>query len=433
MPRRPSSHVDSAAAVGARLKAARHAAGLTQRDLSFEGCTSAYVSRIEAGARIPSLQVLREFAKRLNVSADYLATGTDVSAEVDPFFEAEVAFRLGEVERAQALYEELQDSSDAESALHGRAKVGLGQIALHSGDMAEAIGLLESAMAANLPAADAALAAVTLGRAYVSQGRYPESFDIFSSFLDAARQHNDPFETLRFSVQLANALIDSGNYPRAEEILGGAIDLARQVLDPMLKASLYWSQSRLYAAEGNSELAAEYAQLTVATLKNTEHTVQAARALLLLAHIENDRGNAETALELVEEGEPVANAGGTAVDQTMFALERARAMDSLGDQESAASLVLGAIGPLKEASPVTAARGYAAAASFFRTRGDRARALELYELAAEQFPSPDRHLAEVLSAMAEIYEEQGDAKKALELLKQAVAAKSGVTAGNART
>src|SRR5213595_1923863 len=104
MPRRPSSHVDDPAAVGRRLREARIAAGLTQRELSFEGCTAAYVSRIEAGARAPSLQILHEFAKRLGVTPNYLATGRpegdDLSSEL---LEAEVALRLGDENRAAEL------------------------------------------------------------------------------------------------------------------------------------------------------------------------------------------------------------------------------------------------------------------------------------------------------------------------------------------
>ena len=68
MPRRPSAHVDNPEAVGRRLRKARVDGGLTQRDLSFDGCTAAYVSRIEAGARIPSYQILIEFASRLGVT-----------------------------------------------------------------------------------------------------------------------------------------------------------------------------------------------------------------------------------------------------------------------------------------------------------------------------------------------------------------------------
>ena len=109
MPRRPSSHVDDPAAVGRRLREAREAAGLTQRELSFEGCTAAYVSRIEAGARVPSLQILREFGKRLGVSADFLATGSSGEPDLSSqFLEAEVALQLGDDQRATELYEEVE-------------------------------------------------------------------------------------------------------------------------------------------------------------------------------------------------------------------------------------------------------------------------------------------------------------------------------------
>ena len=60
------SHVDDPAAVGRRLKEARLAAGLSQRQLSFPGCSAAYISRLEAGDRVPSLQLLRKLALKLN-------------------------------------------------------------------------------------------------------------------------------------------------------------------------------------------------------------------------------------------------------------------------------------------------------------------------------------------------------------------------------
>ena len=56
---------------------ARERAGLSQRQLSFPGCSPAYISRIEAGDRIPSLQLLRKMGQRLGVSEDYLATGKE--------------------------------------------------------------------------------------------------------------------------------------------------------------------------------------------------------------------------------------------------------------------------------------------------------------------------------------------------------------------
>src|SRR5215203_7412446 len=96
MPRQKSTHVDNPAAVGGRLKLAREKAGLSQRQLSFPGCSPAYISRIESGDRIPSLQLLREMGRRLSVSEDYLATGTERGDDPAGLIEAELALRLDE-------------------------------------------------------------------------------------------------------------------------------------------------------------------------------------------------------------------------------------------------------------------------------------------------------------------------------------------------
>ncbi len=73
-------HYDDPEAVGLRLFEAREAAGLSQRELAFPGCSSAYISRIERGERIPSLQVMRELARRTGVSEQALAFGRETLA-----------------------------------------------------------------------------------------------------------------------------------------------------------------------------------------------------------------------------------------------------------------------------------------------------------------------------------------------------------------
>ena len=429
MPRRPSHHVDDPVAVGQRLRRARKAAGLTQRELSFEGCTAAYVSRIEAGARVPSLQILREFGKRLGVSADFLATGgpedADLSSEL---LEAEIALRLGDEEQAARLYEAARRAADSPAGL-ARAQLGLGRVALHRADVSDAIGLVEQALDSGaLTDGDASAAANALGRAYASRGHYDEAFAIFERYLDEARTRGDRFDQVRFGMLLANAYVDHGDYGRAQAILGELLDLARQLVDPMLRASAYWSQSRVLQSQGDPDRAAEYAQLALATLRASEQTLEAARALLLLAFIENDRGNPGVALELVDEGEPIVTAAKEAKDAAMFTIERARALCGLGEGDEAVALLLGIAPRLASASPDDAARAYVAAADIFRKQGDSARALELYELAVEQAPVANRHVAAALAAMAEIYEERGEAELALELLKRALAVRTGTPA-----
>ncbi len=65
--------------VGQRIKRLRLERGLSQRALTegLDRLTYAYVSRIEADTRTPSLRALRQLAERLDVSALYLETGSD--------------------------------------------------------------------------------------------------------------------------------------------------------------------------------------------------------------------------------------------------------------------------------------------------------------------------------------------------------------------
>jgi len=56
--------------IGQRLRRLRHERGLSQRELASPGVSYAYISRIEAGARRPSVKALRMLAKKLGVSAD---------------------------------------------------------------------------------------------------------------------------------------------------------------------------------------------------------------------------------------------------------------------------------------------------------------------------------------------------------------------------
>ena len=88
------SHVDDPAAVGRRIKDARIDAGLSQRQLSFPGCSAAYISRLEAGDRVPSLQLLRKLAQKLSADEQYLATGVEREQAPPELVEAEVARRL---------------------------------------------------------------------------------------------------------------------------------------------------------------------------------------------------------------------------------------------------------------------------------------------------------------------------------------------------
>lgn len=111
------AHVDDPISVGRRLKEARLAAGLSQRSLSLPGCSSAYISRLEAGDRVPSLQLLRKLARKLGVDEEYLARGVERVEQTPPeFVEGEVARRLGDFDLARERYQLVLESTNAASA-----------------------------------------------------------------------------------------------------------------------------------------------------------------------------------------------------------------------------------------------------------------------------------------------------------------------------
>ncbi len=63
------------ATVGDRIRRRRLELGLSQRELACEGVSYAYISRIEANTRRPSIRALRKLAPKLAVSAHWLETG----------------------------------------------------------------------------------------------------------------------------------------------------------------------------------------------------------------------------------------------------------------------------------------------------------------------------------------------------------------------
>src|SRR5204862_6142911 len=88
---------ERAETIGHRLRRLRLERNLSQRELSSQGVSYAYISRIEAGTRQPSVKALRMLARKLNVSVEYLETGREVGDDAERelrLAEAELSLRL---------------------------------------------------------------------------------------------------------------------------------------------------------------------------------------------------------------------------------------------------------------------------------------------------------------------------------------------------
>src|SRR5438270_1147102 len=200
MARQKATHVDSPKAVGERIRAARAKEGLSQRELASPGCSPAYLSRIEAGERTPSLQLLRELGRRLGVTADYLAVG-EIAAPVERVTEAEVALALGEREQARQGFSELLESPDPVE--RARALTGLAAVLLDEGAVSDASELLDEAIAIlGESIADFPRTVEVYVRACITQGAY-ESAAALLLRIRADLPSDDP-RGVQYGVLLAN-------------------------------------------------------------------------------------------------------------------------------------------------------------------------------------------------------------------------------------
>src|SRR6266436_6021591 len=125
--------------IGQRLRGLRLERQLSQRELASPGVSYAYISRIEAGARRPSVKALRQLARKLSVSVEYLETGSDLR-EVDErelrLADAELELRLANnpanaEEKLRTILDEAVAAGDTAGAL--RANVALGLVASQTG------------------------------------------------------------------------------------------------------------------------------------------------------------------------------------------------------------------------------------------------------------------------------------------------------------
>ena len=417
MTRRTTTHVDSAEGVARRLRSAREAAGLSQTALSFAGCSTGYVSRIEAAQRVPSLQVIRELARRLGVTESWLARGNEDGGSVtEALRDAELALRLDQLEEAEALYERLAAQASTSFERAGIA-VGFGQLAFRRDDLAGAIEQLERALELEPELWDQA-ALDTLGRAYFRSGETAASIALFRRALARAERENDPAARLRFAVLLTNALTDIGEFAEATAILSQIIAEVDGG-DPLALARVYWAQARLHTQQHDHEAATRYARKALELLDATEHTYYRSRAFLLLAFAELDDGHPEEALRHLEVGVGLLGDQGTAHDRAQFHLETARALAMLGRVEEAAALAMRTAAEFHSGHPANLGRTYACLADAFEQQAQYERAVELYELALELLEEPpSRYLADTYARYGALLEGLGRQEEAFAAYKR---------------
>jgi transcriptional regulator with XRE-family HTH domain len=174
--------------LGQRLRRLRTERGLSQRDLATGSVNQSYISLLEKGVRVPTLEVVLQLAKVLDVPARDLIGNVDLPA-------------TGDDRRGGQLLEDLLTSS-----------------ALDHGDLGEAQIRLTAAYRAvrgTGPVSAVMHHGLTLERVLELRNLYEPRYELLAELMTAAEQSGVPEAVVRTRIALAGAARDVGRLGEA--------------------------------------------------------------------------------------------------------------------------------------------------------------------------------------------------------------------------
>jgi len=441
---RPSMSPDQSPAagetIGQRLKRLRLDRGLSQRELAAPGVSYAYISRIEAGTRQPSVKALRRLAAKLGVTADYLETGSDLDAEGERelrLADFELAIRLGETADAEAglraLMQEAETAGDRSTG--ARARVALAELAHERGDFGEAVALLEAAVAGEVFDPVGLVDVYSqLARAYASAGQTRAAVELLERCLEEIGTKDDIRLEARYATLLSYALSDLGDLARAEDVVRHALERTEEVDDPYMRVRLYWSMARLAHSEGRAAVALTNVRKAIALLQATDDTLHLGRANLLAATISLAREDADAAARYLDQAEALLGPSPAADDNFELLIRRSRLATLRGDAAAGIQLAREAIPLTQNGRPADEGLAFSALADALTLGGEAQGADEAFRRAVSLLEQEGRwrDATTACRSWARMLRQMGREDQAIDVLERATGLAMRATPADAR-
>jgi transcriptional regulator with XRE-family HTH domain len=413
--------LDLARQVGARLKAARTRAGLTQRVLAEPRYTKAYVSALENGLIKPSLAALRFLARRLGtVPSAFLADEDTHWQRLD----AELRLAAGDWQAAADRFQAILDTEPA-GVGRGLCLLGLAEAGYRLGWLRETIAYASEARELLSKAgrhADSLQATYWLAAGHHASDDSARARMLFESLLETtAAGETDPDLRVRILVALATVEIAAGE----SNVAIGLLEEARAIgadLDDRRRATLLHSLAQSYRLSGDLEGAVRTGIESLALFRSVDARSEAASienelamtflGLGNLAAAEQHAHEARIGMERDRDQFRLANLADT---EARIALARGD-VELAGTRAAAAAALAESLGNQK--GLVDALLTVAQAA---RRSGNHALAFETLErasIAADRGPAARLRL--VLTEWSELAAETGDHATAYQLSRRAL-------------
>lgn len=434
------------AVLGERLRSARVASGLTQRELGAPEASVAHVSRIEAGARRPGLALLVAMAGRLGTTPRVLLLGASAG-------EAE------EVELALTFVELALESGDVASALErsgivlGRARSVARADLLHrallahgralesNGRLEDAIDVLDDLVGLDGTGLTWARGGIALCRCTRDSGDLARAIDtgetVRARLTAAGLDGTD--ESVQLTVTLASAYHERGDVAFAARLCRDAVRRAEATGSPTARASAYWNASIVLSEAGSTAEALPLAERALSLLSEGSDTRNLARLRVELASLQlsADPPQVGAAEENLERGlDQLRASSASPVDIGRITLARARVCLLRGDAVGADQLACQASDELGELAPLVLADALSVQGQALHLLGDPA-AVDRYRSAVLVLTGigADRSAARLWYDLGTLLEASGETAEALDAFRRAAASTGlrGTTVARATT
>jgi transcriptional regulator with XRE-family HTH domain len=408
-------------AIGARIKRARSAAGLTQSALAGERYTKAYISALEHGQAKPSMAALSYLAPRLGTTA------ASLMADASPVWDrlsADLRLASGDITAALDGYETvLADATD-----HGTRAEILAAIA-------QCRCRLERAREAIRPASEAADLFERSGRSrdavgalyWLASAQYQsENLDdarsILTTLLGRIRDDHTIEPDMQLRVLVAAAMVErvAGEPARALAYLEEARGLSAD-LDDRRRGSFFSTLAATSEEAGDHEAAIRYGQQALVLLRAADADLEAGHVENQLALTYLANGNLERAADLAHRARQGALARHEYTLAAHLADTEAQIALGSGDPEAAVAMADEAIAVAARAETPKAARDARV------TRGRAHAALGHHDLASADFEAaladeamPAGLRRTILSAWADSLAAIGQHERAFALAREAL-------------
>ncbi len=299
----------AATQLGARIRKARHEAGLSLMEVAGTDLSRPFLNQIELGQARPSTKTLQAIARRLQRPIEYFLEDPDLSrtALELALAEGETALRRGDAGRTKALMASLLERPHLPIELLVRVQLLLGDALLRLRELAEAMPILEDALRVAEQRKWPMLVAEIcdrLGTGQYLQRRPVEAgrwFDRALSVHDQAKMSH-PLLRARILGHRANLAYVSGQPRQAIAGYEAAIGAAQGVMDMPVLAGIYEGLAMSFQQTGDSERALVFAQRSLRLWETLQDVRMSAQLRNNMAEILLEEGRPEEAERMFLEG-----------------------------------------------------------------------------------------------------------------------------------